>query len=133
MNRTSKKVEKAYELAKEYYKDILLDDGSKYFDYVENVYNISRSENEKIVTLLMGTLKYNILTPHDLLFNFGPTVRDAVITLTPLADESYPDYLLRIKTNPISRAVKIAENKYLLTKSDISEEEFDKQLDVLIS
>ena len=63
MNRTSKKVEKANELVKELYANITLPDGSSYLDYVTSVFQISRSENEKIVTLLMGTLEYNLLTP----------------------------------------------------------------------
>ncbi len=128
MNRTSKKVEKANELVKELYANITLPDGSSYLDYVTSVFQISRSENEKIVTLLMGTLEYNLLTPKDILFQFGMTVRDAVIAVSRFSDLSDDEYNNKVKNNPIARAVKIAEFKHLLNINKISQEDFDRAI-----
>lgn len=132
VSRSSKKIEKAYEFAEEIYANTTLEDGSNYFEYAKGIYQIARSENEKIVSLLIGVLEHNLTDPRNLLFTFGTTVRDAVMTITPLQNEPLDDLLNRVKRNPIVRAVKIAELNLLLSLKKIDQNEFDRRLNILI-
>lgn len=133
MNRTSKKIDKAFEYAKNLHDNKTAPTAETNFDYLLCVYDHCRSENEKIVALLSGTLALGGTDPSDLFFQFGPTVRDAVIALTHQPNEDEDTFIDRVKTNPISRAVKVAELKMKLEKGIINEVEFDNGIDRLIS
>lgn len=133
MNRTSKKIDKAFEYAKNLHDNTDAPTVETDFDYLLSIYDHCRSENEKIVALLSGTLALGGTAPNDLFFQFGPTVRDAVIALTRQEDEDETIFLNRVKQNPISRAVKVAELKMKLEKGIIDENEFDNRIDYLIS
>lgn len=66
---------------------------------------------ERIVAALHDVIEDNAsLALDDLAWTgFSNEVLDAVAALTRRADESYEDYILRCRENPIARVVKIAD------------------------
>lgn len=133
MNKTSKKVDKAYEFARKAYLGKTDVSGRSLFEKQEAIFSQCRSENEKIVALLAEVLQVDATKERDLYMEFGITVRDAVLALTPLPGESKESIFARAKTNPISRAVKIAELKLWLGDQQIDDSEYQRSLDKLFS
>lgn len=128
MNRSSKKVEKAYEFAKNAYGE-----AEDVMSEREAIFNFCRSENEKIVALLAEVLNLGRCTEKDLYFEFGPTVRDAVVALSEVGSADSRELLLRTKANPIARAVKVAEIKVNLEHERIDRDSYQRAIDELFS
>ncbi len=64
----------------------------------------------QIVAVLHDVLEDTAVTDEDLLsMGFGETIVDAVISMTKKKHESYREFILRCKQNPIARIVKIAD------------------------
>ncbi len=63
------------------------------------------------------TFKYAI---HHFLGEYADDVCRAVVAVTKLKNESYDEYLDRVKANPIARQVKIADLKHNLDLSRLS-------------
>lgn len=61
------------------------------------------------VALLHDTLEDTPLTQGEILHVAGQTVYDAVLALTHYSNESYDDYLQRVKKNDLARIVKVAD------------------------
>lgn len=81
-------------------------------DYIKHPIAVSekvKSEDEKIVALLHDTLEDTDLEYILIEDLFGETIADSVLTMTHKDEEEYFDYILRVKQNPIARAVKIAD------------------------
>lgn len=83
----------------------------------EIVEKLGGDEDEIVVAWLHDTLEDTDATFEDLSVDFGKTVADAVLALTHLEGESYPDAIIRAGENRISRRVKIADNLANLSDS----------------
>lgn len=65
-------------------------------------------DRRKIVALLHDIIEDTNVTASDLLdAGFPPTIVEAVLSVTRNEDESYEDFVIRSKSNPICRLVKI--------------------------
>ena len=103
------RLELALSVAKEAHAGQVDKAGVDYIDHPTAVAEKVAAEDEKIVALLHDTLEDTDLTYDSIRDLFGETVADAVRTMTHRDDEDYFDYIRRVKQNPISRAVKIAD------------------------
>lgn len=84
--------------------------GAPYILHLFRVMNRVATENEKIVALLHDTMEDCGVTRDDLAREgFSEEVIGAVEALTHGSGESYTDFVRRAATNPIARAVKIAD------------------------
>lgn len=67
-----------------------------------------RTEEEKIVALLHDVIEDTNVTASDLLTEgFPPSIVEAVLSVSRNEGESYEDFVIRSKKNPIGRQVKI--------------------------
>lgn len=127
------KYTKALEMATAAHLGQVDEAGNDYINRSVYIAEHCRSVNEKLVALLQDTLKMTDLTVEEIRANFGPTVSDAVVAVTPKEGESIADYLKRIKANPIARAVKIEEIKYRIDIDGQNNESFDATINFLQS
>ena len=84
-------------------------------DYINHPLTVSKNcttEKEKIVALLHDVIEDTKVTKEDLLLFFDGEIVEAVCLLTHKEEDSYMDYLAKIKTNPIAKAVKIQDLKH---------------------
>lgn len=112
------KYEKALEMAAAAYqgkKDSL---GNDFIDHSVIVSNRCKSINEKLAALFIGSLGRTSISIEDIRTNFGSTVSNAVIALTRKKDEPFKEYLKRVKSNPIARAVKLEDLKYRIDSNN---------------
>ena len=71
---------------------------------------------QKIVAWLHDVVEDTSWTLEDLrIYNFTPKIIDAVDAMTQRVNESYANYILRVKENPIARVVKIKDITHNLT------------------
>lgn len=125
---------KAYNLAKERHK------GQKYgyadyFDFhIEGVYRICKERLISIDISPVSELGFIILsvaylhdiledtntTEYELLSLFGDIITDAVKTVSKEENETYDEYLTKVKSNPISLIVKICDVEFNLDKTNKS-------------
>ena len=103
-------------------------------DYIEHPIFVASqvdSEEEKAVALLHDVIEYSSVTAEELL-NAGlpETVVTAVQILSKKKGQDYQTYLKTVKSNPLARAVKLADLKH---NSDLSRLETitDKDLEGL--
>ncbi len=82
--------------------------GVAYADHLIHVAEAFHDPTYKIVALLQDTLSDTELSPQRIGELFGSTVLSAVETLTHRDGEEYFSYILRVKNDPIARAVKMA-------------------------
>lgn len=76
------------------------------------VMNNVETTEQKIVAVLHDILEDTHLTTTDLYEeNLSNKMVNAIVTLTHIKDESYIDYIQRIKKNELARAVKLADLK----------------------
>lgn len=66
-------------------------------------------DNIRMVALLHDVLEDTSITEKDLAIDFPQEVVEAVVLLTHKKDESYEDYLKKVKENKISCKVKITD------------------------
>lgn len=82
--------------------------GAPYIFHPIRVSNRCRTEEEKIVALLHDTIEDTDVTPDYLLSEgFPKNIVEAVLSVTRNEGESYEDFVIRSKQNPIGRQVKI--------------------------
>jgi guanosine-3',5'-bis(diphosphate) 3'-pyrophosphohydrolase len=67
------------------------------------------TEKQKVIALLHDTLEDTDTTYAELKIEFGTEIAHTVLVLTREKDETYEDYIHRVKTNPDAIAVKIAD------------------------
>lgn len=92
--------------------------GADYILHPKRVAEHCSSLDEKIVAILHDTLEDSNTTPQQLLScGFPNYIVDAVVSVTKEQQESYTDFVLRAKANPIGRVVKIND---LLDNMDLS-------------
>ena len=67
-----------------------------------------RTDEEKIVALLHDTIEDTDVTPEYLIAEgFPQTVVDGILSVTKRVGESYEDFVVRAKQNPLGRVVKL--------------------------
>ena len=93
--------------------------GAPYYLHPFTVARNCETEEQKIVALLHDVMEDNPrYTPaYFIEQGFGSEIVEALVTITHREDESYDDYIGRIKTNALARAVKIQD---LIHNSDLS-------------
>lgn len=64
---------------------------------------------EQIVGWLHDTVEDTGILYEDILKNFGPVIESAIKCLTHDEDESYAEYIMRVRDNPTAAIVKIAD------------------------
>lgn len=104
-------IEKAFTVAKDVHKGQTRDDGRT--PYLEHPKAVAEKFTDPIliaIALLHDVLEDSNMTAEDLTKQgFPGDVVSAVSALTKVPKESYLDYLLRVKKNPLARLVKIED------------------------
>ncbi len=67
------------------------------------------TEKQKVIALLHDTLEDTETTYEELKKEFGIEVAHSVLVLTKTENETYEEYIQRVKTNPDAVRVKIAD------------------------
>ena len=106
------KLELAYAIALVAHKGQVDKVGVDYINHPLTVSNNCTGDDEKIVALLHDALEDTKVTKEDLLLFFDSYIVEAVCLLTHNPNDSYMDYLAKIKANPIAKAVKLADLKH---------------------
>ncbi len=77
--------------------------------HVVRVAAVVSGAQAKTVALLHDIVEDTHVTLESLKPEFQPQIVDAVDALTRRGDETYAQYILRVKDNPLGRAVKLAD------------------------
>lgn len=124
MNKRS--VSDARELARLAHEGQVDKAGKPYFGHPERVAARCATEDEKIVAYLHDTVEDTFVTPEYLLESgYSPAIVEAVLSVTKREGESYEDFVVRAKQNPIGRMVKIhdlEDNMDIRRLDEISDE-----------
>lgn len=112
-----KRIDLALAIAKEAHKNQIDKAGCKYINHPIYVASHCSSEDEKIVALLHDTVEDTELTIKEIRSKFGDIVADAVDAITHRSNESYDEYLTRLKQNKTAKQVKLQD---ILHNADIS-------------
>lgn len=83
--------------------------GRPYFTHPFTVAMKMDTEAEICAALLHDVVEDSRITVEYLRENFTPEIAEAVDILTHRDGESYDDYILKIKANPLARKVKLAD------------------------
>jgi (p)ppGpp synthase/HD superfamily hydrolase len=111
----------AIDIAKEAHRDQLDKAGEPYILHPMRVMKNVGSEDEKIVAILHDVVEKNPTWTLSRLADegFSEKVIDGVDAMTRRTGESYEDFVRRAGTNPMARAVKLADLKDNLHMSQI--------------
>ena len=108
----------ALKLCFEAHKDQIDKSGMPYVFHPFHLAEQMADENTTIVALLHDVIEDTEYTLDDLRkFGFAEDVLSAISLMTHADDVPYMDYVVKIKTNPIAKAVKLADLKH---NSDMS-------------
>jgi (p)ppGpp synthase/HD superfamily hydrolase len=99
-------LKKAFNIANTYHSDQVDKAGRPYILHPIAVYLKAMTEDEKIVAILHDVVEDTIYTEEMLRSDFPEHVANAVMAVTKREGESYTEFILRAKENPIARAVK---------------------------
>lgn len=100
--------------------------------YIFHPYHLAEqfnSETEVCAALLHDVIEDTDITLEELCEEFPHKVTDAVRLLTHTDGEDYFDYVMKLKDNPVARAVKLADLRHNMDESrftgvkDVSEEQ----------
>jgi (p)ppGpp synthase/HD superfamily hydrolase len=94
--------------------DQLGEDGIPYIFHPLAVGAMSTSPAAQIVGVLHDVVEDTPATVELVREHFGDTIADAVEVITHRPDESYPDYLERVRQNDLAREVKINDLRHNL-------------------
>ena len=115
----SERIDAARKLAEEYHAGQTDKLGVPYIAHVEDIARrVSYlGEDFEIVGLLHDAIEDTSLTADEVESRFGEAVRTAVFAMTKGDDEDYfDDYLPRVLSNELARAVKRADSSHNLSK-----------------
>lgn len=110
-------VVKAEALAREVHAGAVDKAGAAYIDHPSRVSARLTTPEEKVVGWLHDVVEDTTYTLIDIAHLFGPETADAVDAVTHRKGESWSDYICRVKSNPIAKAVKISD---LIDNSNLS-------------
>ncbi len=114
----SEEVKKALAIATEAHKGQKDKGGNDYINHPLTVAKSMETDDEIIVALLHDVVEDTDTTIDDLKeAGFNDNVLNALATITKSDDESYDEYVQRVKKNPIATKVKLADLKH---NSDLS-------------
>lgn len=103
-------LEDVHEIARRCHEGQVDRAGRPYIEHPERVSALVPSNVEKMAALLHDVLEDTDMTAEELLrLCVAPEVVTAVEALTKREGESYEDFVRRAATNPIARAVKLAD------------------------
>lgn len=105
-------VDTAKQLATDAHKDQKRWDGSPYIMHPQMVSELVDNDDEKIVAWLHDVLEDCPSFDPCLIDQFGAKVVYAVHLMTKTTGQSYTEYLVNIKNDPLARAVKLADLKH---------------------
>lgn len=111
----------AMRLAYEYHSEQKDKAGIDYIYHVTAVAMKCENKNEKIVALLHDILEDTNMTISELIRYFSREITEAVEAITRKKNESYADYLSRVKINKIAKVVKIQDIKHNLCEWRLNE------------
>lgn len=104
--------------------------GAPYIFHPIRVSNRCRTDEEKIVALLHDVIEdTNVTASYLLAEGFPPTIVEAILSVTRNEGESYNDFILRSKLNPIGRQVKIhdlEDNMDITRLHSLSEKDLER-------
>lgn len=104
--------------------------GAPYIFHPIRVSNRCRRDEEKIVAILHDTIEDTDVTPDYLLSEgFPKNIVEAVLSVTRNEGESYEDFVIRSKQNPIGRQVKIhdlEDNMDITRLHSLSEKDLER-------
>lgn len=100
---------KALEFAAEKHAGSKRKNGDNYIIHPIRVSQEVKTETQKVVALLHDVLEDSSASYEDLKREFGTEIAHTVLVLTKTEDETYEEYICRVKTNPDAVAVKIAD------------------------
>ena len=104
---------KALKLCFKAHKDQTDKSGMPYVFHPFHLAEQMKDEATTIVALLHDVVEDTDITINDLQkMGFGPEVLEAIALMTHAPDTPYMEYVAQIKTNPIARAVKLADLKH---------------------
>ena len=117
----------ALKLCFEAHKDQIDKSGMPYVFHPFHLAEQMADENTTIVALLHDVIEDTEYTLDDLRkFGFAEDVLSAISLMTHAEDVPYMEYVVKIKTNPIAKAVKLADLKH---NSDMSRLDRITQID----
>ena len=103
--------------------------GVAYINHPKAVSKLLNGEKEKICAYLHDVLEDTDFSEHSLRILFGDEIVDTLLILTHDKNESYDDYIVRISTSPIAKAVKIADlthNSDLSRLNTVSDKDYER-------
>ena len=119
---------KALKLCFEAHKDQLDKSGLPYVFHPFHLAEEMKDEDTTVVALLHDVVEDSDLTPDDLkAHGFSEKVIEAVALMTHAPATPYMDYVAKIKTNPIAKAVKLADLRH---NSDMTRLEAPTEWDI---
>ncbi|MCA1064864.1 GTP pyrophosphokinase (plasmid) [Rossellomorea sp. AcN35-11] len=102
-------IELAIKLASEYHLGQVDKGGNPYILHPLAVMNRVGKSEEKVVAVLHDILEDTTMTVTELLKHFPREIVEAVEALTRRPEETYREFILRVKENTLARVVKIAD------------------------
>ena len=95
--------------------------GKPYIEHPKYVSEHVDGKAEKIVALLHDVIEDTNLTAKDIGAMFPYVITKAVVGITRVENENYPDYIMRLRNDAIARKVKIEDMKYNMDLSKVPE------------
>ncbi len=109
MFKMTEKEKLAFEIAKRAHKGQVDKAGVNYINHPLNVAKSLSKENERIVALLHDVVEDTEVTLKDLAKFFDDEIVNAVDAITHRLNETYDEYLNRVKLNPLALKVKLKD------------------------
>lgn len=123
-------LEKALAIATKAHEGQTDKSGVPYILHPIRVSNRCRTDEERIVAILHDTIEDTDVTPDYLLSEgFPKNIVEAVLSVTRNEGESYEDFVIRSKQNPIGRQVKIhdlEDNMDITRLQSLSEKDLER-------
>ncbi len=113
----TEKIKLAYAIAYVAHKNQYDKVGVPYINHPLTVSSFLNTEDEKIVGLLHDVVEDTAVTLDDLRLFFDENIIEAINLLTHKEDDSYMDYLAKIKENKLAKAVKLADLRHNMDMS----------------
>ena len=113
----TEKIKLAYAIALVAHKNQYDKVGVSYINHPLTVSSFLNTEDEKIVGLLHDVVEDTAVTLDDLRLFFDENIIEAINLLTHKEDDSYMDYLAKIKENKLAKAVKLADLRHNMDMS----------------
>jgi GTP diphosphokinase / guanosine-3',5'-bis(diphosphate) 3'-diphosphatase len=102
-------LEIAIQLAWEYHEGQVDKGGNPYILHPLAVMNRVNTVDEKVVAVLHDILEDTDMNEKELLIHFPRHIVEAVHVITRRPEGTYREFILRVRKNPLARAVKIAD------------------------